>query len=152
MRVAFAGKGGSGKSVIAGTVARLLARQGQPVLAVDVDTLPGLSLSMGLGLVPDAGLPADLAEKVEGKGWVLKEEVSAEELVDRHALEAPDGIRFLQLGKLPGPVWARVPYDERVAKAEREGRALVDEAEDGPALAAIGGLVGRLLAEEAEAG
>ena len=249
MRVAFAGKGGSGKSVIAGTVARLLARQGRPVLALDVDTLPGLSFSIGAGSgSSEAGLPADLAEKREGQGWVLKEEVSAEDLVDRHARDAPDGIRFLQLGKLPGhvnpgsvvafrhvlkafrrpgwsivgdlaagtrqafagwasfatrvalvveptaasrltvkrlrqmaeaapesvlglvmnkvrdagaaddlaadvglPVWALVPYDEDVARAERGGRALVDAAERGPALAAIDGLVERLLAQPVEA-
>ena len=43
MRVAFVGKGGSGKSTIAGTIARLLARDGDNVLALDVDTLPGLA-------------------------------------------------------------------------------------------------------------
>lgn len=104
MRLAFVGKGGSGKSSIAGTLARLLARAGEPVLALDVDTLPGLSFSLGLGGVPDAGLPADLAEKREKIGWVMRDPVSAEELVERHALHGPDGIRFLQLGKLPGNV------------------------------------------------
>jgi len=104
VRVAFVGKGGSGKSTIAGTVARLLARAGEPVLALDVDTMPGLSFSIGLGRIGDAGLPEELGERREGKGWVLREEVSAGALVDHHALDAPDGIRFLQLGKLPGHV------------------------------------------------
>ena len=104
MRLAFVGKGGSGKSSIAGTVARLLARGGEAVLALDVDTLPGLSFSIGLGRVADAGLPADLAERREKVGWVMRDPVSAEDLVERHALHGPDGIRFLQLGKLPGNV------------------------------------------------
>jgi CO dehydrogenase maturation factor len=104
MRIAFVGKGGSGKSTIAGTVARLLARAGERVLALDVDTMPGLSFSIGLGRVGDAGLPAELAERRQGKGWVLREEVSAESLVERYAIDAPDRIRFLQLGKLPGHV------------------------------------------------
>ncbi len=104
MRIAFIGKGGSGKSTIAGTVARLLARDGQKVLALDVDTMPVLSFSVGLGRIADAGMPEDLGERREGKGWVLREEISAETLVDRYALDAPDGIRFLQLGKLPGQV------------------------------------------------
>lgn len=104
MRVAFVGKGGSGKSSIAGTLARLLARSGEPVLALDVDTLPGLSFSLGIGRVADAGLPTDLAERREKVGWVLREPISAEALVERHALVGPDGIRFLQLGKLPGSV------------------------------------------------
>ncbi len=104
MRVAFVGKGGCGKSTIAGTVARLLARGGEPVLALDVDTLPGLSFSLGLGNVGDAGLPEELAERREGQGWVMREDVSAEALVERHALDGPDGVCFLQLGKLPGHV------------------------------------------------
>jgi CO dehydrogenase maturation factor len=104
MRVAFIGKGGSGKSTLAGTVARMLAREGRRLLALDVDTLPGLAFSIGLGRVADGGLPTDLAERREKQGWVLREPVSAESLVERHALAAPDGVRFLQLGKLPGNV------------------------------------------------
>ncbi|MGH9166041.1 MAG: hypothetical protein ACRDZW_11110, partial [Acidimicrobiales bacterium] len=38
LRVAVVGKGGAGKSMISATLARLLARQGRPVLAVDLDT------------------------------------------------------------------------------------------------------------------
>ena len=68
MRIAFIGKGGSGKSTIAGTVARLLARGGHPVLALDVDTMPGLAFSVGLGRIADAGMPEELGERREGKG------------------------------------------------------------------------------------
>ena len=104
MRIALVGKGGSGKSTIAGTFARLLARDGERVLALDVDTMPGLAFSIGLGRVGDAGMPEELGERRPGEGWVLREAISAEELVDRYALTAPDGVRFLQLGKLPGHV------------------------------------------------
>jgi CO dehydrogenase nickel-insertion accessory protein CooC1 len=47
LRLAVVGKGGAGKSVIAGTLARLLARRGERVLALDSDLLPGLALSLG---------------------------------------------------------------------------------------------------------
>ena len=129
MRVAFVGKGGSGKSSIAGTVARLLARAGEPVLALDVDTLPGLSYSLGLGRVPDAGLPADLAERREKVGWVMRDPVSAEELVERHALHGPDGIRFLQLGKLPGNVkpGSSVAFRHVLDEFRRPGWTLVGD-------------------------
>src|SRR5262249_31358619 len=62
MRVAFVGKGGVGKSVIAATVTRLLARRGQPVLALDIDTMPGLVVSLG-GISGTGTLPEDLAER-----------------------------------------------------------------------------------------
>lgn len=101
MRVAFVGKGGSGKSTIAGTVARVHARSRTRVLALDVDTVPGLAFSVGLGRIADAGMPEELGERRQGQGWVLREEIGADTLVARYALDAPDGIRFLQLGKLP---------------------------------------------------
>ncbi len=105
-RIAVVGKGGAGKTMISGTLARVLARRGHRVLALDVDTLPGLALSLGLSLdtTGDAGLPEELGERVEGRGWVLKEGVDVVELVAKHSVTAPDGIRFLQLGKLPGRV------------------------------------------------
>ena len=63
MRVAFVGKGGAGKSAIAGTFARTLARQGDPVLAIDSDPLPGLAFSLGLAVddVREAGRVAEVA-------------------------------------------------------------------------------------------
>src|SRR5262249_34175854 len=74
--------------------------------ALDVDTLPGLALSLGLPLdeAGDAGLPEDLGERQEERGWVLREGVDVADLVATHALTGPDGVRFLQLGKLPGRV------------------------------------------------
>lgn len=102
-RIAFVGKGGAGKSVIAATVARLLGRRGGPVLALDLDTMPGLAHSLGVAAGPE-GLPEDLAERREGEGWVMRVEVSPEELVRRHGHDAPDNVRLLVLGKLPGHV------------------------------------------------
>lgn len=104
VRIAIVGKGGSGKSTIAGTVARLLAQRGERVLAVDVDTMPGLSYSLGLGKIENGGLPENLVERKPGEGWVVTTSQSAVSLVKRHALAAPDGVCFLQLGKLPADV------------------------------------------------
>ncbi|GAA5106839.1 hypothetical protein [Haloechinothrix salitolerans] len=102
MRVAFVGKGGAGKSAIAGVVARLLARQGEDVLAVDSDPLPGLSISLGLGVV-DAAIPSDaVEEKAEGEPgprFRLRQGLTAFDALRDYALPAPDGVRFLQFGK-----------------------------------------------------
>jgi CO dehydrogenase maturation factor len=101
--VAFVGKGGSGKSALAGTLCRQLARQDGRVLALDLDTMAGLALSLGLG-TDGARLPSGLAERVEGKGWQVKPGLRPARLVDRYARIGPDGVGFLELGKLPGQV------------------------------------------------
>jgi CO dehydrogenase maturation factor len=100
MRVAVVGKGGAGKSVIAGTMARLIARQGMPVLALDSDLLPGLSLSLGSG--PDPVEPPLLgaAEQDETGQWGWREGIDATIAAQRFATAAPDGVRLLQRGKV----------------------------------------------------
>lgn len=103
LRIAFIGKGGAGKSMVSGTVCRVLARSGHRVLALDVDTLPGLGISLGAP-EGEARLPAGLAERVEGKGWQPVRDFRPARLVERHAVHAPDGVRYLELGKLPGRV------------------------------------------------
>lgn len=103
-RLAIAGKGGTGKTTIAGTIARLTARQGRSVLAIDGDTNPNLAHI--LGLAPDAAaeladLPRDVLERVEdenGSRVVLT--VEPEALIRDYAAEAPDGIRLLVMGKV----------------------------------------------------
>lgn len=99
MRVAVVGKGGAGKSVISGTMARLLARQGRRVLALDSDPLPGLSLSLGSGPDPVEPPLIQAAERDENGRWRLKKGVGAVRAVQRYATDAPDGIRLLQIGK-----------------------------------------------------
>lgn len=98
MRIAVVGKGGSGKSTISGTLARVLARRGHRVLALDADTVPGLAFSVGIEAGDDFLLEG-LSTFEEGEGWKLT--VPPGEVVER-ALEGPDGVRFLQFGKLRG--------------------------------------------------
>ena len=95
------GKGGAGKSVISGTMARVLARQGRRVLALDSDLLPGLSLSLGVGSDPPEPPLNDAAEKDENGRWRLRKGVGPVRAVQRYATDAPDGIRLLQAGKTP---------------------------------------------------
>ncbi|CAN5183573.1 hypothetical protein BH20ACT3_BH20ACT3_02490 [soil metagenome] len=108
LRTAFVGKGGAGKSAIVGTFARLLARsEDQPVLVLDSDPMPGLAFSLGLG-IDDAGIADDAvverAEGEDGPRFRLRDGLSAEDAVHEYATVAPDGVRFLQIGNLRGPV------------------------------------------------
>lgn len=93
------GKGGAGKSVLAGTTARLLARQGRRVLALDSDLLPGLSISLGSGPDPVDPPLNQAAEQGENGRWRLRKGVSVVSAVKRYTTEAPDGIRLMQIGK-----------------------------------------------------
>lgn len=104
MRLAFIGKGGTGKSMIAGTAARVLARRGHRVLALDIDTIPGLVYSLGLEPTEDGRFPEELGEKREEQGWVMREQFPVADLIERYAVQGPDGIHYLQLGKMPGRV------------------------------------------------
>lgn len=103
MRVALVGKGGVGKSAVAGTFARLLARRGEPVLAVDSDPMPGLAYTLGLP-VDDAPIPDDAvvekAEAEQGPRFRLRPGLSAEQALADYAVTGPDDVRFLQFGKL----------------------------------------------------
>lgn len=96
--IGVAGKGGSGKSVVSGTLARVLARRGHQVLAIDSDPMPGLAHSLGVA-EPDVPRLMAAAEKPEKGPWRLKTGVGPMTVVRRYTTPAPDGVRMLQLGK-----------------------------------------------------
>ena len=126
--LAVAGKGGAGKSVIAGTLARILARRGHSVLAVDSDPMPGLAQSLGVEepLVP----PLKRAAVRRKKRWHLKPGIGAMRAVERFTTVAPDGVRLMQLGKADKdgliPVTASVNAFLHVVRRIEEPRTLRD--------------------------
>ncbi len=96
MKLAIAGKGGVGKTSISGTLARLLARDGHRVLAVDNDMNPNLSLTLGIPAEQMTELPTfppDVVRKTEDDGYELA--MTLEEICAAYSLPAPDGITLL---------------------------------------------------------
>ena len=97
MKVAVVGKGGSGKTTTAGTIARLMARDGLKVIALDCDANPNLGLSLGLPMEETERLVAVRqaldAEEVEHAPTVP-------ELLDRFGVQAPDGVRLAVVTKI----------------------------------------------------
>jgi CO dehydrogenase maturation factor len=66
MKIAISGKGGSGKTTLAATMAHLFARRGFPVLAIDGDPNPNLGMALGLaapGLQALQPLPRAILEQ-----------------------------------------------------------------------------------------
>lgn len=97
--VAVTGKGGSGKSVIAGTLARILARRGHRVLALDSDPMPGLTMSLGAEEPATPPLQGAAPGKGAPRGQWLKPGIGPVRAIQRYSTEAPDGVRLLTLGK-----------------------------------------------------
>jgi CO dehydrogenase maturation factor len=98
VRIALAGKGGAGKTTIAATLARVEARRGGLVVAVDGDSNPNLAAALGVRgghAGAPAPLPATLVSR-RPRGPALTAPV--EEVVERHAVPAPDGVRLLLMG------------------------------------------------------
>ena len=60
MRIAFVGKGGSGKTTVAAAFSRYLAASGRPVVAVDADINQHLAAALGYDGPPPRALGADL--------------------------------------------------------------------------------------------
>ena len=105
MKVAVAGKGGSGKTTVAGTLARLLGRRGHAVLAIDADTNPNLGVTLGLsrevaGTVEP--VPRDLLqEQVDGSGQKLRTlQVPHEAVIARYGVPAADNTTLLLMGRV----------------------------------------------------
>lgn len=106
MKIAVSGKGGSGKTTISGTLARLAGRSGRPVIAIDADTNPNLALTLGGGtdlwdrVVP---LPHGLMEHrtVNGEN-VLKLSKPLDEVTAEYAVDCPDSVRLMMVGQVRG--------------------------------------------------
>lgn len=120
MRIAFVGKGGSGKTTSAAVFSRYLAALGRPVLAIDADINQHLGQALGHDGPPPRALGADLTWLKEhlrgsnpriagsdvmiktsppGRGSRLLDLDPSGELLTRYAGTTPDGVRYLVTGE-----------------------------------------------------
>jgi CO dehydrogenase maturation factor len=113
-RVVITGKGGVGKTSLTALVARLLARDGHRVLALDADPQMNLPHAIGLpsaearALVPISQNRDYVEEKTgassdEGYGLYFRLNPDATDAVERYAVDGPDGVQVMVMGTTVQP-------------------------------------------------
>jgi CO dehydrogenase maturation factor len=108
MRIALAGKGGVGKTTIAATLARTLARRGYRVNALDDDPNPNLATALGLAPEQVARLrrvPRDdvMVEREDAEGRRdLHLTRPFADVVGEYGQRGPDGVGVVTMTGLLG--------------------------------------------------
>lgn len=100
MRIAIAGKGGTGKTTIAAILARLYARDGYSVMAIDCD--PDMNLASALGIAESPEPISEMKEliyrRTESQMGLFKVNPKVDDIADRFGVIGPDGVKLLVMG------------------------------------------------------
>jgi CO dehydrogenase maturation factor len=110
MKIAISGKGGVGKTTLAGMMARILANRGRKVLAIDADPDSNLASAIGLPkealakLTPIASMTSMIEERTGSKkgsfGSMFKLNPKVDDIPDEMGVTY-QGVRLLLLGCIP---------------------------------------------------
>lgn len=98
MRIAVAGKGGAGKTTITATAARLVARSGRGVVAIDADTNPNLAPAMGFDPAQVNAVPVLATSIVSRRFDGAALNCSLDDVLRAHSVLGPDGVRLVRMG------------------------------------------------------
>jgi len=112
MKIAVSGKGGVGKTLVAGTLARLFAQDNYSVLAIDNDSAMNLSYTLGIApeikesITPISEMKKLVKERtnVVGAGaGVYNINPKVSDIPDKYKVTGPDGLELLVLGGIEDP-------------------------------------------------
>ncbi len=105
MKIAVSGKGGVGKTLVAGVLAEFFVRKRFKVLAIDADPAPNLALTLGISpeeadkLVPISENKKLIESKTEtGFSGVYRLTFSVDDIIEKFAVESPFGVNLLVMG------------------------------------------------------
>lgn len=101
MKIAVSGKGGTGKTTLSATLARVFADRGYRVYAIDADPDANLASMLGIRgeIRPLIELQDIIDERVGGQGGVFTLNPDVDDILEDYAVEH-DGIQFLQMGAI----------------------------------------------------
>lgn len=103
MKIAITGKGGSGKTMVAGALIRHLAARGHEVVAVDADPNPNLGVSLGVAADQVETMPS-IFNALTASGHTHDQPMpDPDDLVARYGMDAPDGVALVATGKIERP-------------------------------------------------
>jgi len=107
MKIAVAGKGGVGKTVVAGVLANFFVEKGFKVLAIDADPSPNLAITLGIPLnqankiVPISENTQLIEQKTStGIGGVYRLTFSVDDIVEKFSVKSPYGVNLLVMGTI----------------------------------------------------
>lgn len=105
MKIAVSGKGGVGKTLIAGVLAEYLVQKGFTVLAIDADATPNLALTLGIPydeaakIVPiSENTPLIESKTQTGVPGVYNLSFSVEDIVEQFTVKTPYKVNLLVMG------------------------------------------------------
>jgi CO dehydrogenase maturation factor len=109
MKVAITGKGGVGKSFIAGCLAHSFARKGWKTIAIDADPSPNLALTLGLSAEEARTITPlcdnkDLVQKKTDSGFtgVFRLSFTVDDIIESYSVKTPAGAYLLVMGTVRG--------------------------------------------------
>jgi CO dehydrogenase maturation factor len=102
MKIAISGKGGVGKTTLAGTLARLFARDGYNVLAIDADPSMNLGSALGIKQLPRPVTEhKDLIQERAGMpGGMYKMNPKVDDIVQMCGCTGPDNVKLVVMGTI----------------------------------------------------
>ncbi len=105
LKIAVSGKGGVGKTLIAGVLAEYLASKGLTVLAIDADATPNLALTLGIPhdeaakIVPiSENTPLIDSKTQTGVPGVYNLSFTVEDIIEQFSVKTPYHVNLLVMG------------------------------------------------------
>ena len=105
MKIAVSGKGGVGKTLIAGALAYFFAKKGLKTIAIDADPSPNLALTLGLSpaearkIVPISENKELVESKTDtGYSGVFRLSFTVDDIVRDYSVETPFGVNLIVMG------------------------------------------------------